>query len=111
MAPAPRVSLFLFADEPLEEVVQEPFGKVDCQYQYQSSIQDQKRKQKTHSARRLAQYWSAAYGLVEVRVHPRTAPYRRRAPICVVVVVIISVFINGAETVPCIIGKGKNLDN
>jgi hypothetical protein len=29
MAPAPRVSLFLFADEPLEEVVQEPFGKVD----------------------------------------------------------------------------------
>jgi hypothetical protein len=49
--------------------------------------------------------------LVEVRVHPHTAPYPRRAPICVVVVVIISVFINSAETVPCIIGKGKNLDN
>jgi hypothetical protein len=29
MAPVPRVSLFLFTDKPLEEVVQEPFGKVD----------------------------------------------------------------------------------
>jgi hypothetical protein len=81
MAPAPCVSLFLFADEPLEEVVQEQFGKVDwpnattdnINVNRQSRTKNENRKCTSHvvwhnTGRQHTIWWKSEFIRIQLRI-------------------------------------------